>query len=490
MMRSIFFILITIITPELFAQGVVFNKTYNYLGTEVGGRVLSYKDSFFVIGDVYGTPYKPFLLKTDNSGSEPNFQEIEISSWTTSHGYGKQAIIKNSSQLLLCGFYNDTITTNPYIAIIDFSGTVVLKSLFEGNAAFHSVIKKDNKIATCGYRSISGKSSFEMCFFNDTLEKDTCIIYGSPSKDEVAYSISQTPDGGYVMSGYRNHGNGDSNPYLVKTDSNGNFLWDKEFELSELSEGAAFNLVSSDGYIYLVGEKAYSKDNYTKSVTWLCKLANDGSIIWEREFGVSPAIISMVAISERQDGSILVAGNTTRITPRNPLGKMVGIVYNIDTAGNEIYEQYFVINPDPNHDSLGYETHYVRSLDITPDGGYVVAGFITQLPGQDLWVVKFDSNGCYDPTYGGCIVGVSELSDMSFQLSVWPNPARDVLNMETDSPMERIAVYNQLGGIVSSYELVVGSKLEQLDISSFKPGLYFLMVKTEKGVETKKVIIN
>jgi len=55
--------------------------------------------------------------------------------------------------------------------------------------------------------------------------------------------------------------------------------------------------------------------------------------------------------------------------------------------------------------------------------------------------------------------------------------------------MERIAVYNQLGGIVSSYELVVSSKLEQLDVSIFESGLYFLVVKTAKGVETKKVII-
>jgi hypothetical protein len=171
---------------------------------------------------------------------------------------------------------------------------------------------------------------------------------------------------------------------------------------------------------------------------------------------------------------------------------MVGIVYNIDTAGNEIYEQYFVINPDPNHDSLGYETHYVRSLDITPDGGYVVAGFITQLPGQDLWVVKFDSNGCYDPTYGGCVVGVSELSDVSFQLSVWPNPAQDVLNIETDSPIESIAVFNQLGNetlFMDTERSRSDQRVnQQIDISSFKSGLYFLVVKTDKGVETKKVI--
>jgi len=102
----------------------------------------------------------------------------------------------------------------------------------------------------------------------------------------------------------------------------------------------------------------------------------------------------------------------------------------------------------------------------------------------------FSESPSFENLYGNCALSVSELSDVSFQLSVWPNPAKDVLNIETDSPMERIAVYNQLGGIVSSYELVVGSKLEQLDVSRFKRGLYFLVVETEKGVETRKVIIN
>ena len=101
----------------------------------------------------------------------------------------------------------------------------------------------------------------------------------------------------------------------------------------------------------------------------------------------------------------------------------------------------------------------------------------------------FSESPSFENLYGNCALSVSELSDVSFQLSVWPNPAKDVLNIETDSPMERIAVYNQLGGIVSSYELVVGSKLEQLDVSIFESGLYFLVVKTAKGVETKKVII-
>jgi len=100
----------------------------------------------------------------------------------------------------------------------------------------------------------------------------------------------------------------------------------------------------------------------------------------------------------------------------------------------------------------------------------------------------FNETNGVQTIYGNCALGIDELENIN--LIVWPNPAQDVLNIETDSPMERIAVYNQLGGIVSSYELVVGSKLEQLDVSRFKRGLYFLVVETEKGVETRKVIIN
>ncbi len=101
----------------------------------------------------------------------------------------------------------------------------------------------------------------------------------------------------------------------------------------------------------------------------------------------------------------------------------------------------------------------------------------------------FNESQVFEDLYGNCALSVSELSDASFQLSVWPNPAKDVLNMEADSPMEEIRVYDQLGSLAFRYQPSAISGLEQIDVSNFKPGLYFLMVKTEKGVETKKVII-
>jgi hypothetical protein len=106
---------------------------------------------------------------------------------------------------------------------------------------------------------------------------------------------------------------------------------------------------------------------------------------------------------------------------------------------------------------------------------------------QDAFIVKLDERGC---EFADCQppLAVEELVVGSSELVVWPNPTSGFLHIETESPMERIEVFNQLGSLVGSWQYAVGSSLEQINISSFKPGFYFLVVKTEKGVETKKVI--
>ncbi len=98
----------------------------------------------------------------------------------------------------------------------------------------------------------------------------------------------------------------------------------------------------------------------------------------------------------------------------------------------------------------------------------------------------FNETNGVQTIYGNCALGIDELENSN--LLVWPNPAQDVLNVETDSPMEEIRVYDQLGSLAFRYQMSAVSGFEQINISSLNPGLYFLVVKAEKGVVTKKVI--
>ena len=59
----------------------------------------------------------------------------------------------------------------------------------------------------------------------DTLWTRT---FGGSSED-VANSVQQTTDGGYIIAGYTNSGYGNYDFYLVKTDTSGNALWTRTY---------------------------------------------------------------------------------------------------------------------------------------------------------------------------------------------------------------------------------------------------------------------
>jgi hypothetical protein len=68
--------------------------------------------------------------------------------------------------------------------------------------------------------------------------------------DEVAYSVIQTNDGGYALAGYTNSfGAGDKDFWLVKTDSVGNQLWNKTY--GGLGDEVAYSVIQTNdgGYI-------------------------------------------------------------------------------------------------------------------------------------------------------------------------------------------------------------------------------------------------
>jgi len=76
--------------------------------------------------------------------------------------------------------------------------------------------------------------------------------YGGTSTD-IAYSMVQTRDRGYAMTGYTNSfGAGYDDFYLVKTDTSGNMAWNKTYGGTE-SEGAIALVQTSDGGYELAG---------------------------------------------------------------------------------------------------------------------------------------------------------------------------------------------------------------------------------------------
>ena len=72
----------------------------------------------------------------------------------------------------------------------------------------------------------------------------------------------------------------------------------------------------------------------------------------------------------------------------------------------------------------------------------------------------------------------------SKSVSVFPNPAKDILNFKTDIKFDEANVYDASGRLV----LTSLFKLE-INVSSFKNGNYFLELKSKDKIITKKFIV-
>lgn len=96
--------------------------------------------------------------------------------------------------------------------------------------------------------------------------------------------------------------------------------------------------------------------------------------------------------------------------------------------------------------------------------------------------------------YTNCVVDSScvggNLSNETFAqkelISIYPNPVRDALTIDTTTTISEIMIYNSLGQIVKTIYNVENTKT--IDVSNFNSGNYFMKIVTSSGVETQKFI--
>ncbi|MDD4599036.1 MAG: T9SS type A sorting domain-containing protein, partial [Lentimicrobiaceae bacterium] len=77
-------------------------------------------------------------------------------------------------------------------------------------------------------------------------------------------------------------------------------------------------------------------------------------------------------------------------------------------------------------------------------------------------------------------------------LSIFPNPAKDVLFVKVNDFPNRnamIQIHNSTGQRVLSNRMVIQSEVLSLDISALKAGLYYVLMQMENKTISKKIVI-
>ncbi|UCH14008.1 MAG: hypothetical protein JSV22_13000 [Bacteroidales bacterium] len=220
-----------------------------------------------------------------------------------------------------------------------------------------------------------------------------------------AECIRQTTDGGYIVAGYSKSSDGDvsknqgSNDYwIVKLTSEGDLTWQKSYGGSSQDIAYSIRQTTDGGYIIAGGSSSDDGDvtgNYFNYNYWIVKLNSTGQIIWEKSFGGDSDDIAY-SIQQTTDGGYIVAGKSYS--------------NNGDVTGNHGSFDYWIIKLSSTGDLTwqkclgGSDMELANSIQQTTDGGYVVAGETTSDDGDvtgyhgsfDYWIVKLTSTGEID----------------------------------------------------------------------------------------------
>jgi hypothetical protein len=201
----------------------------------------------------------------------------------------------------------------------------------------YSIIRnRDNDYVTAGFKSIANNwTSRNMLLMKTDINAEPFWQkeYGG-SSEEVAYSVAQTNDDGYILCGYtESYGAGGSDIYLVKTDAGGTMEWEKTIGYAEDETAHSVDVTDDGGYI-IAGTSTHKEGG---SNIWIIKTDAAGDTIWTRWFGGTKTDRAG-AIRQTDDNGYIFIGS---------LGVPSGVGYQMDI---------YVIRMDPDGDTVWTKT--------------------------------------------------------------------------------------------------------------------------------------
>ncbi|HRH48920.1 MAG TPA: T9SS type A sorting domain-containing protein [Panacibacter sp.] len=269
---------------------------------------------------------------------------------------------------------------------------------------------------------------------------------GSPSGffsgfGDLARSIQQTKDGGYIVAGDSwanggdvsgNHGNG-PDYWIVKLDSAGTILWQKSLGGSATENVHAIRQTIDGGYI--VAGASFSNDGdvsghhgdpnlILSSDYWIVKLDSAGAILWQKSLG-GLSNEHCNDIQQTFDKGYIMFGHSNSTDG--------------DVSGNHGNFDYWIVKSDSTGTIQwqksfgGSNNEFGYSIRQTSDSGYILAGTSSSNDGdvivnhgyEDYWIVKLDNTGgiLWQKSLGGsnsdipyCI---QETSDDGYIIAGW-----------------------------------------------------------------------
>jgi len=416
--------------------------------------------------------------------------------------------------------------TDFYLLKIDSAGKYLWQNTFGGiniENAFSVNQTKDSGFVICGYTNSFGAGDYDAYLVktNSSGILQWEKTFGGSNWD-FSYWAEQTNDGGYIIAGETFSYGNNSQAYLLKTNSNGDTLWTKQFGGTDDDASYEVHQTADNGFI-LAG---YTRTIAGDSDFYLVKTDSVGTKKWEKTFGTSNNdICNSVALCS--DGGFLLGGFTTIGTEQ----KIYFIKTNSDASlftskidtpvtGSRIINRirenkegdYYIIGWADIGNSFQKEIFFSKwntglwyfdggamggqsdeeGFDIleSDDSGYVVVGYTASFgTGPDNIIIgKTNKNMSYTNIVNS-YVSTNEIWKEETNFIVYPNPTSGKIYFDGHNlNILSAKVFNLLGeNLFESKNISINP---EIDISSQQSGIYFVEIISSEGAVRKKIILS
>jgi formylglycine-generating enzyme required for sulfatase activity len=336
-------ILLFVLTAQLAAQtDTLWTKTFGGINNDYSFSVQQTTDYGFIIAgetQSFGNGQRDvWLIKTDTDGDEE---------WNQTFGGSDNDRAESALQTLDNGFI------------------VVGKTSSFGNGSSDVWLIKTNEL---------GNEEWNRTF--------------GGGNDDYGNSIQQTINSGFIIVGNTiSFGNGQMDIWLIKTDAEGNEVWNQTFGGSANDLGYSVQQTNDGGYVIIGTTQSYGYGNYD---VWLIKTDADGNEVWNQTFGGSNGDYGF-SVKQTLDNGFIIVGRTSSF------GNGSSDIWLIKTneLGNEEWNTTFG----------GIHDDYGESVQLTTNNKFIIAGWTSSFGNgsSDIWLIKTDADGneIWNRSFGG-----------------------------------------------------------------------------------------
>jgi len=359
--------------------------------------------------------------------------------------------------------------------------------------------------------------------------------YFGDEHDDHVFSVLETADYGYLITGTNRAQGKEGAVFLIKTDINGVLEWqnfydtptkDVGMDVVECDDSSILILAAANSF---VGKIASSSEygTYEASKIMMIKTDNNGNEIWRKFYGGDKHDFANKIVPDGNNCYYFIGSSLN-----NSNGSFDITLHKIDNSGNIIWRK--------NYGGRGYE--YGNDLDIEPTGDLLLTGTSSSYSAgenPDIYVVRIDQNGneIWSKTYGGtysdygnsgqflsdgniAILGNSrskdgddsdiffiklsasgemikglnnELTVSVFKPVIYPNPTYTYINIYVNNDIDNQSIefilYDINGKLLKLMNYHGQFKTIYFD-PQLSRGAYIYIIKTGKNVYKGKIIIN